>query len=96
MTPDTRRAGQRGVSAVVEQLQGFESAVASWEADVLPARVAGYRPEWLDALCFSGEVVWGRLSPRSTPAICYATRRFRARHDHAGGSVPTLPGCIKR
>jgi ATP-dependent Lhr-like helicase len=68
VTPDTRRAGQRGVSAVVEQLQGFESAVASWEADVLPARVAGYRPEWLDALCFSGEVMWGRLSPRSAPA----------------------------
>jgi ATP-dependent Lhr-like helicase len=67
VTPDTRRTGQRGVSAVVEQLQGFEAAVASWEADLLPARVAGYRPEWLDALCFSGELVWGRLSPRSAP-----------------------------
>jgi ATP-dependent Lhr-like helicase len=50
---------------VVEQLQGFEAAVASWEHDVLRARVAGYRAEWLDALCFSGEVVWGRLSRRS-------------------------------
>jgi len=68
VTGDTQRAGQRGVSAVIEQLQGFEAAVASWEADVLPARVAGYKPEWLDALCFSGEVVWGRLSPRSAPA----------------------------
>jgi ATP-dependent Lhr-like helicase len=67
-TGDTQRAGQRGVSAVIEQLQGFEAAVASWEADILPARVGGYQPEWLDALCFSGDVVWGRLSPRSAPA----------------------------
>jgi ATP-dependent Lhr-like helicase len=67
VTPDTRRAGQRGLAAVVEQLQGFEAAVASWESDVLASRVSGYRPEWLDALCFSGEVVWGRLSQRATP-----------------------------
>jgi ATP-dependent Lhr-like helicase len=66
LTPETRRAGQRGLAAVVEQLQGFEAAVASWESDVLAARVSGYRPEWLDALCFSGEVVWGRLSQRAT------------------------------
>jgi ATP-dependent helicase Lhr and Lhr-like helicase len=69
VTADTRRAGQRGLSAAIEQLQGFEAAVASWENDVLAARVAGYRPEWLDALCFSGEVVWGRLSPRSAPKV---------------------------
>jgi ATP-dependent Lhr-like helicase len=69
VTSDTRRAGQRGLSATVEQLQGFEAAVASWENDVLAARVAGYRPEWLDALCFSGEVAWGRLSPRSAPKV---------------------------
>jgi ATP-dependent Lhr-like helicase len=32
--------------------------VALWEADLLPRRVPGYRPEHLDALCASGEVVW--------------------------------------
>jgi ATP-dependent helicase Lhr and Lhr-like helicase len=68
VTPDTRRSGQRGVAAAIEQLQGFEAAVASWESDVLSARVEGYRPEWLDALCFSGQLVWGRLSPRSAPS----------------------------
>jgi len=69
VTTATRRAGQRGLSAAIEQLQGFEAAVASWENDVLLARVVGYRPEWLDALCFSGEVVWGRLSPRGAPKV---------------------------
>jgi len=29
----------------------------------LPARVAGYDPRWLDRLCLSGAVGWGRVSP---------------------------------
>jgi ATP-dependent Lhr-like helicase len=32
---------------------------------VFPARVAGYRAEWLDELCLAGEVVWARLGLRS-------------------------------
>ena len=39
-------------------LQGLPTPVALWESDVLPRRVPGYRPEQLDALCASGEVVW--------------------------------------
>ncbi len=50
--------------AVVAQLQGLELPAGSWEATVLPARVAGYDPRWLDELCLSGEVAWGRLTPR--------------------------------
>ena len=66
--PDTRREGRRGVLAVVEQLQGFELAAGSWEEAIFPARVTAYRPEWLDDLCFAGEVVWGRLA-LSAPAV---------------------------
>jgi ATP-dependent Lhr-like helicase len=64
VAPGARREGRRGLLGVVEQLQGFELAAGSWEESVLPARVEGYRAEWLDALCLSGEVVWGRLTPR--------------------------------
>jgi ATP-dependent helicase Lhr and Lhr-like helicase len=39
-------------------LQGLALPVSLWESDVLPRRVPGYRPEQLDALCASGEVVW--------------------------------------
>jgi ATP-dependent helicase Lhr and Lhr-like helicase len=39
-------------------LQGLALPVLLWEADVLPRRVPDYRPEQLDALCASGEVVW--------------------------------------
>ncbi|MGH0028794.1 MAG: DEAD/DEAH box helicase [Myxococcota bacterium] len=62
--PETRREGRRGVLAAVEQLQGFELAAGAWEPEVLSARVAGYRREWLYALCLSGDLTRGRLSGR--------------------------------
>jgi ATP-dependent Lhr-like helicase len=64
VAPGTQREGRKGLLAVVEHLQGFELGAGAWEDAVFPARVAGYRPEWLDDLCLSGEVVWGRLSLR--------------------------------
>ena len=39
-------------------LQALSLPVALWESDVLPRRVPGYRPELLDQLCATGEVVW--------------------------------------
>src|SRR5205085_7224164 len=39
-------------------LQALPLPVALWESDVLPRRVPNYRPEHLDALCATGEVVW--------------------------------------
>src|SRR5581483_9418345 len=47
--------------AVVSQLEGFEAAAAAWETELLPARVGGYEPAWLDDLCLAGRVVWTRL-----------------------------------
>jgi ATP-dependent helicase Lhr and Lhr-like helicase len=64
--PGTRREGRFGVLAVIEQLQGFELAAGAWENAVLAARVEGYRREWLDELCLSGQVTWGRLSVRDS------------------------------
>src|SRR6185437_15581662 len=44
-------------------LQALPLPVALWEGDLLPRRVRGYRPEDLDALCASGEVVWVGAGP---------------------------------
>ena len=66
--PGTQREGRAGTLAVVAQLSGFELAAGAWEEAVLRRRVAAYRPEWLDDLCWSGEVVWGRLSPQAADA----------------------------
>ncbi len=64
--PGTRREGRFGVLSVIEQLQGFELAAGAWENAVLAARVEGYRREWLDELCLSGQVAWGRLAVRDS------------------------------
>jgi ATP-dependent Lhr-like helicase len=60
-TPATRRHGRAGLAEVIEQLQGFELPAGDWER-LLAERVESYKPEWLDDLCLSGEVAWGRLS----------------------------------
>jgi ATP-dependent Lhr-like helicase len=39
-------------------LQALALPVALWETEVLPRRVPEYRPEQLDQLCASGELVW--------------------------------------
>ncbi|HET7043586.1 MAG TPA: DEAD/DEAH box helicase [Gaiellaceae bacterium] len=44
-------------------LQGLALPVALWEAELLPRRVAGYRPEQLDQLCATGELVWVGAGP---------------------------------
>ena len=64
----TRTEGRSGLLRVIEQLQGIEVAAGEWERQVLPARVAGYDPRWLDELCLSGEVAWARLTPRADAA----------------------------
>ena len=65
--PGARLHGARGVAEVVGQLQGFHAAAGAWEREILPARVAGYEPGLLDALCLSGEVAWGRLAVAAEP-----------------------------
>ncbi|MEP6995856.1 MAG: hypothetical protein ABI968_15135, partial [Acidobacteriota bacterium] len=77
--PEHLLEGPRGVAQVVAQLAAFEIPAAAWEASVLPARVRGYRREWLDQLTLSGEVAWGRLwgaavSPIRRTPICLVRR----------------------
>ena len=59
--PGQQLHGRDGLGRVIEQLEGFELAAAGWEREVLSARVARYEPAWLDELCLSGDVAWGRL-----------------------------------
>ena len=65
--PQYRVEGPEGLQSVLEQLDGCELPLAAWESAVLPARVNDYDPEWLDRLCFSGRVGWGRLSAPQNP-----------------------------
>jgi ATP-dependent Lhr-like helicase len=63
IAPNSQLAGERGLREVLNQLQGFEIPANAWESEILSRRVAHYDPEWLDQLCLTGAVGWGRLSP---------------------------------
>jgi ATP-dependent helicase Lhr and Lhr-like helicase len=63
VAPEQQVSGVEGVAAVVEQLDGYELAAAAWEHDVLPARVRDYTSSYIDMLCLSGRVAWGRTTP---------------------------------
>jgi ATP-dependent helicase Lhr and Lhr-like helicase len=63
VTPGSQVVGERGALEVLQQLQGFEIPANAWERQVLGRRVADYDPKWLDQLCLTGAVGWGRLSP---------------------------------
>jgi ATP-dependent Lhr-like helicase len=83
--PAARVQGQDGLARVLAQLSGFEVAAGAWERDILPARVARYEPGWLDALCLSGEVVWGKLAPRAAAPMLVATEDGLAGGDARAG-----------
>lgn len=59
--------GQTRLQSALQMLDGLAAPAGSWEADILPARVADYDPAWLDVLCISGKLAWGRFG-QPTPA----------------------------
>jgi ATP-dependent Lhr-like helicase len=77
VTPASRLHGIDGTLQVIRQLEGYEIPAAAWEAQILPKRIAGYKSEYLDRLCYSGEIMWGRLSPH--PALLQNDEERRRR-----------------
>jgi ATP-dependent helicase Lhr and Lhr-like helicase len=63
VTPGSQVQGERATLEVLRQLQGFEIPANAWERQVLARRISNYDPAWLDQLCLTGAVGWGRLSP---------------------------------
>ena len=63
VAPGSQMQGERATLELLRQLQGFEIPANAWERQVLSRRIADYDPKWLDQLCLTGAVGWGRLSP---------------------------------
>jgi ATP-dependent Lhr-like helicase len=63
LAPGSQLHGADGTLQIIRQLQGYEMPASAWEPEVLARRVAKYEPAYLDELCLSGEVMWGRVSP---------------------------------
>jgi ATP-dependent Lhr-like helicase len=74
VAPDSRLAGDGGLVAILEQLQGFEAAAGAWEPELFSRRLRHYDPAWLDALCHTGDVAWLRLTPRDYDDAMSPTR----------------------
>ncbi|HWD19595.1 MAG TPA: DEAD/DEAH box helicase [Verrucomicrobiae bacterium] len=94
-----RMEGLDGLAAALEQLDGCELAAGAWEPSVLAARVQDYTPQWLDQLCLTGRVGWGRLSPpresksraaplRSSPVALFSRAHLGAWLDLRGEMAP--------
>jgi ATP-dependent Lhr-like helicase len=64
-TTDARMEGADALDSIVAQLEGFEAPAIAWETEILPLRLAGYEPAWLDDLCLAGRVTWARLRQRN-------------------------------
>ncbi len=73
VAPGTQVAGERGTLEVLRQMQGFEIPANAWERQVLARRIVDYDPAWLDQLCLTGAVGWGRLSPHPATVDASAT-----------------------
>jgi len=63
VAPQTQLTGEDGLLEAISRLEGFEAPAVEWEKTILPSRVENYDPRWLDQLCLSGAVGWGRVSP---------------------------------
>ncbi len=56
--PETRHGGSEGLAEVLGRLQGLPLDAEVWEQTVLPARVPGYQPRWLDEWIAGGSGLW--------------------------------------
>ena len=104
VSPATRMEGPDAVDEIVGQLEGFEAAAAAWEAEILPVRIAGYEPAWLDDRCLAGRLAWARLRPRNgrangaegrpgpvrTTPITLLARRHTAQWGSLSASEPAI------
>ncbi|HEV2701378.1 MAG TPA: DEAD/DEAH box helicase [Steroidobacteraceae bacterium] len=78
VTPATRMQGPDAMLMVLDQLEGTEVAAGAWESDVLPARINGYEPSWLDEHCLAGRYVWARIGEPAREAGVHAVAPVRA------------------
>jgi ATP-dependent Lhr-like helicase len=56
--PATRRGAAEGLADAPVRLEGLPLPAELWERIILPGRVPGYQPRWLDELIAGGAWVW--------------------------------------
>src|SRR5262249_32810516 len=56
--PAEGRGTAEGLAEALARLEGLPQPADLWERTLLPARVPGYQPRWLDERAAGGEWVW--------------------------------------
>jgi ATP-dependent helicase Lhr and Lhr-like helicase len=73
--PESRCSGSDGLKEVLARLEGLPLPAPVWEQAVLPARVTGYQPSWLDECLASGQWLWTSNGGESgAGAVCFLQR----------------------
>lgn len=73
--------GLDGLLDAIERLEGAALPASVLESDILPTRVRGYAPHWLDELLAAGEVIWrgaGALGPSDGKVELYLAAHYPA------------------
>ena len=97
VTQEARLEGPDSVPTAITLLEGFEAPASAWETELLPTRINGYEPTWLDDQCLAGRVSWARLTPgsaapiRTTP-ITLLARRHAPYWASLAGAPDAVPG----
>ncbi len=90
----TQVSDERGTLEVLRQLQGFEIPANAWERQVLARRITDYDPKWLDQLCLTGAVGWGRLSPHPATLDYSASRGTESQPGAAARQRRVIPTSV--
>ena len=94
--PETRLEGPAAVGLILEQLQGFAASADLWDAEILPRRVASYRPAWLDELLGSGDWTWrAEADGRGEPRVAFVPREFAVPWPEPAEPRPEPEGHVK-
>lgn len=73
-------SGPEALEQTILKMEGYEAPAAAWEGDIFPTRIAEYDYLWLDMLCISGKISWGRFRTSSV-----------SKEKKAGNPIRTTP-----
>lgn len=75
--PETRLEGEPALGTVLETLIGWAAPLESWESELLPRRLQGFRPGWLDQVVQLGGWRWRAAADgRGDPRVAFVDRAF--------------------
>jgi ATP-dependent helicase Lhr and Lhr-like helicase len=94
--PDSRQAEAAGLEEALDRLQGLPLPAELWERVLLPARVPGYQPRWLDESIASGNWTWacqGEAAPGPGSLAFFRREEQASFTQPALQDAPALSSC---